>query len=92
VVRTENIGSQFGVALKLLSDPIYYPLKDIDDRELPFLDKTRLLCQNYELYRKAYEIIKTTPDIRIDKIDHIKNHLHHNLYQIDPIKLAKILW
>jgi hypothetical protein len=92
VVNIEIIGSQFGVALKLISDPIYYPLKDIDDNELPFLDKTRILYQNYELYRRAYEVIKTTPNIRIDKIDNIKNRLSHNLYQVDPIKLAKILW
>jgi hypothetical protein len=92
VVRTENNGAEFGVALKLLSDPLYYPLKEIDDGELPSLDKTRLLCQNYELYRKAYAVIKTTPDIRSDKVDHIKNRLSHNLYQIDTIKLAKILW
>jgi len=92
VVRTENDGAQFGVALKLLSDPIYYPLKDIEDGELAFLDKTRILCQNYELYRKAYEVIKATPDIRIKIIDNIKNCLDHNLYQIDPVELARILW
>jgi hypothetical protein len=92
VVRTENQNHQFGIALKLLSDPIYYPLKEIEDGELPSLDKTRILYKYYQLYRKAYEIIKTTPDIRIDKVKNIKNRLDHNLYQIDPIKLAKILW
>jgi hypothetical protein len=86
VVRTENIGDRFAVALKFLSDPIYYPLKEVKDRELPFLDKIRIMYQNYELYKKAYELIKQTPDIRTDKI---KRLFDQKLYQIVPIKLAQ---
>jgi PilZ domain len=57
VVRTENKASQFAVALKFLSDPIYYPINELEATELPFLDKPRILYQNYELYKKAYAII-----------------------------------
>ena len=48
VVRTKNAGSQFGVTINFLSDPIYFPLKVID-RELPFLDKIHIMYQNYRL-------------------------------------------
>ena len=89
VVRTEGGDSQFGVALKFLSDPVYYHLSEIQSGELPFLDKTRILYQNYDLYKKAYEVIKTAPDKRTDKINNIKNRLGHNLYQIDQTKLAQ---
>jgi hypothetical protein len=88
VVRTENKGSQFATALKFLSDPIYYPLDESNGSELPSLDKIRILYQNYQLYRKAYEIIKMTPEIRTEKIDNITKRLEHNLYQIDRITLA----
>jgi hypothetical protein len=88
VVRIENTGSQFATALKFLSDPIYYRLEKSDDSLSPSLDKIRILYQNYQLFRKAYDVIKTTPEIRPEKIDNIKKRLEHNLYQIDQIKLA----
>lgn len=90
VVRTENVSSQFGIALQFLSDPVYYPIKTIDE-ELPYVDKIRILYQNYDLYRKAYEIVRKTPEIRTDKINNIKNCLDHNLYQIDQKKLARAI-
>ena len=86
-VRTENWGSKFGVAIKFLSDPIYYPLKEID-RELPFLDKIRIMYQNYGLYRKVHEIIKKTPEIRNELIDNIKNLIDQDLYKMDQIEIA----
>jgi hypothetical protein len=90
IMRTENNDSQFGVAFKSLSDPIYYPLKEIKD-QIPSLDKMRLMYQNYDLYKKAHELIQNTPDIRTAKIDNIKSRLDHNLYQIDPTKLARFM-
>jgi len=88
VIRTDYKDSQFGVALQLLSDPVYYPLGEIKDGEFPYMDKTRILYQNYELYKMAYEVVKRTPIIRTEKIDSIKKRLAHKLYQIDKNKLA----
>ena len=91
VVRTESRDAQFGVALQFISDPMYYPLREVQSGTHPFLDKTRILYQNYDLYRQAYEVIKATPDMRTEKIDSIKNRLDHNVYQVDQIKLARIM-
>jgi hypothetical protein len=90
VVRTEMVSSQFAIALQFLSDPVYYPIKTIDE-ELPYVDKIRIMYQNYDLYRKAYETVEETPEIRTDKINNIKNRLEHNLYQIDQTKLARAM-
>jgi hypothetical protein len=82
VVRAENVGCQFGAALKFLSNPIYYPLKETDSSELPFFDKIRIMYQNYQLYRKTYEVIKRTPDIRGEMINNIKKRIDQDLYKI----------
>jgi hypothetical protein len=50
--------SQCAVALKFISDPIYYSLKEISYKESPLHDEIRLLYQHYRLFRKAFEIIK----------------------------------
>jgi hypothetical protein len=96
IVRTENRGSenrgsQFAAALKFLSNPIYYPLKNIKDKDLPFLDKTRIMYQFYELNKKAYEIIKQTPDIRTERINDIKRRIDQDLYKIEHNKLAQYI-
>jgi hypothetical protein len=88
VVRIEDHGSQFAIAIKFLSDPIYYPIKEIAS-ELPFLDETRIMYQNYRLFRKAYEIIKRTANIRTEKITDIKKLIDQDLYEIDIEKLAQ---
>jgi len=92
IVRLEpgqRDASQVAVALKFLSDPIYYPFKEINYGEAPFLDRTRVMYQYYQLNRKAHEIIKGTPDIRTQRIYHIKQRLDQNLYEIEPTKLAQ---
>ncbi len=90
VIRTDNGGSKFAVAVKFLSDPIYYPLNKID-RELPFLDKTRIMYQNYAVYKKAYELIKKTQDIRTERINTIKQSIDQDLYKIDHNQLARFI-
>ena len=82
VVRTENIISQFGVALKFISDPMFYPLTESNYHELLCFDKTRILYQHYQLYKKACEIVKRTPDIRVERIKDIKNKIDQDLYKI----------
>ena len=92
VVRTEYKQQdypQYGVALKLLSDPIYIQLKEINSKDFPLLDKTRILYQNYQLNRKAYEIIKNTPEVRSEKITSIKARIDQGLYKIESDKLAQ---
>jgi hypothetical protein len=92
IVRIEpgqRDASQVAVALKFLADPIYYPFKEINYGEFPSLDKTWVMYQYYQLNRKAYEIIKGTPDIRTQKIYHIKQRINQNLYEIEPAKLAQ---
>jgi hypothetical protein len=88
VVRTEKSSDQFGVALKFLADPIYCPLEEIEASESPFLDKTRVMYQNYLLCKKVDEIIKQTPDTRIEKINNIKKLLDKNSYKINLIELS----
>lgn len=92
VVRTEDNQadcSQFAVALKFLSDPVYIQLKEVNYREFPFVDKTRLLYQYYQLNRKAHEIIQKTPEIREERINSIKERIDKGLYKIEPEKLSQ---
>ena len=91
VVRKEDRQpntSQFGVALQLLSDPIYYLLKEINLREYSLLDKTRLMYQHYALNRQAHEIIQKTPKVREEIINNIRERIDQGLYKIDPKKLS----
>jgi hypothetical protein len=92
IVRIEpgqRDASQVAIALKFLTDPIYYPFKNLNYGVSPSLDKTRVMYQYYHLNRRAYEIIKGTPDIRTQKTYHIKQRLNQNLYEIEPAKLAQ---
>jgi Anti-sigma-28 factor, FlgM/PilZ domain len=85
VVRTEyqQLDSpQFGVALKIISDPIYYQFNESDDRKITYLDKPRLMYQYYNLNRKAQEIVINTPEIRSDKIDNIKKYIDKGSYPV----------
>ncbi|MEJ2673375.1 MAG: flagellar biosynthesis anti-sigma factor FlgM [Deltaproteobacteria bacterium] len=92
VVRTEagvQLGSQVAVALKFLSDPVYYPLKEFNSKEFPFIDKTRLMYQHYHLNKMAHEIIRQTPEIRTARIDTLKKRVERDLYKIESAKLAQ---
>jgi hypothetical protein len=85
VVRTEyqQLDSpQFGVALKIISDPIYYQFNEPDNRKITSLDKPRLMYQYYNLNRKAHEIVTNTSEIRSDKIDTIKEYIDKGSYQV----------
>ena len=90
VVRTENGGSQFGVAVKFLSDPIYYPINENNHGDILCFDKTRILYQHFQLFKKAYEIIKRTPDIRSEMVQNIKERLDQDLYKTHAEDVAHI--
>jgi hypothetical protein len=85
VVRTEQRHHslpQFAVALRILSDPILYPLEEGDQRKRGPLDKPRIMYQYYNLNRKAYEIISNTPEIRPERIKYIKRFIERGAYNV----------
>jgi hypothetical protein len=92
VVRTEQRQDdrlQFGLGLKIISDPVYCQYRESDDRDIAWLDKPRLLYQHYHLNQKAHEIIINTPEIRADKIDHIKEYVNKGHYQRKAGKITR---
>lgn len=94
VVRIEQRqldSHQFAVALRIISDPIYYPPQETDKREFTLLDKPRIMYQYYDLNKKAYKIISNTPDIRTDKINNIKAYIEKGSYKVTPEKVTQSL-
>ncbi len=92
VVRTEHRQldlPQFAVALRILSDPIYYPLQETNQREFTSLDKPRIMYQYYDLNKKAYEIITNTPEIRTEKIKNIKEFIEKGSYKVKSEKVTQ---
>jgi hypothetical protein len=92
VVRTEHWRldlPQFAVALRILSDPIYYPLQETNQREFTPLDKPRIMYQYYDLNKKAYEIITNTPEIRPDKIKDFKEYIEKGSYNVQSEKVTQ---
>jgi hypothetical protein len=93
VVRTEEEWrpelSKYAVAIKFLSDPVYFPFQEIDPTEFPELDKTRIMYQYYRLNRKAYEIVQATPEIRSERINNLKERIDHDLYRVKSDDLAQ---
>ena len=92
VVRTEHRQldlPQFAVALRILSDPIYYPLQETNQREFTPLDKLRIMYQYYDLNKKAYEIITNTPEIRPERIKYIKGFIEQGSYQVKSEKVTQ---
>ncbi|OGR26430.1 MAG: hypothetical protein A2139_10385 [Desulfobacca sp. RBG_16_60_12] len=70
------------MALRILSDPIFYPLQETNQREFTPLDKPRIMYQYYDLNKKAYEIISNTPEIRPERIKYIKGFIERGSYQV----------
>jgi anti-sigma28 factor (negative regulator of flagellin synthesis) len=92
VVRTEHRQlhlSKFGVALKIISDPIYYAPQETNKREFTSLDKPRMMYQYYDLNKKAHEIIANMPDIRTGKIRDVKKYLEKGSYQVESEKISQ---
>jgi anti-sigma28 factor (negative regulator of flagellin synthesis) len=92
VVRTEKTQiyhPQFAVALRIISEPIYYSLHGNNKREFTSLDKPRLMYQYYELNKKAYEIITNTPEIRTEKIKNIRKFIEEGSYQVKPERVTQ---
>ena len=85
VVRTGKMQlnqPQFALALRIISDPLYYSPFENNKREFTSFDKPRILYQYYELNKKAYEIITNTPDVRTEKINKIKQFIEKGSYDV----------
>jgi anti-sigma28 factor (negative regulator of flagellin synthesis) len=92
VVRTEHRQldlPQFAVALRILSDPIYYPLQGTNQRDFTSSDKARIMYQYYDLNKKAYEIITNTPEMRTEKIKDFKEYIEKGSYNVQSEKVTQ---
>jgi anti-sigma28 factor (negative regulator of flagellin synthesis) len=85
VVRTGQMQfyhPQFSLAMKIISEPIYYSPYENNKREITSFDKPRILYQYYNLNKKAYEIITNTPDVRIEKVKIVKKFIEEGSYDV----------
>jgi hypothetical protein len=92
VVRTGQMqlsNPQFAIALKIISEPIYYSPYECNKRIVTSFDKPRILYQYYDLNKKAYEIITNTPDVRIEKVNKIKKFIEKGSYNVNSEKIAQ---
>jgi hypothetical protein len=95
VVRTEPrhlSHHSFGLALKLLSEPLLYCPDEAPNPGILFLDKLRILYQYYHLNQKAHEIISQTPEIRLAKTRKIKEYLDQGSYKIPSDEITQRLF
>ena len=90
IIRNENEGSQFGIAFKFLSDPIYYRINENNHGDILCFDKTRILYQHFQLFKKAYKIIKRTPEIRSEMVQNIKKRIDQDLYKTHTKDVVQI--
>ena len=58
--KTQLYHPQFAIAIKIISEPVYYSPFENRKREITSIDKPRILYQYYDLNKKAYEIITNT--------------------------------
>ena len=92
VVRTgqmQLVHPQFAIALKIISEPIYYSPHESNKRIVTSFDKPRILYQYYDLNKKVYEIITNTPDVRTEKIKKIKKFIEKGSYKVKPEKFTQ---
>jgi len=80
---------QFALALKIISEPIYYSPYENRKREITSLDKPRILYQHYDLNKKAYEIITNTPDVRTEKVNKIKKFIENGSYEVKSEEITQ---
>lgn len=56
----------------------------------PFQEKRQFLCQHFRLFKKGYEIIKRTPEIRGEMVQNIKERIDQGLYEVHNDDVAHI--
>jgi hypothetical protein len=94
VVRTEEVQlhlSQFAMALKILSPPIYNLSHNSKIKESPSLDKLDILYRYYDLNKKVFELIVNTSDIRTEKIDNLKEVIDKGCYKVKSKNIMQML-
>jgi hypothetical protein len=92
VVRTEQTQldhSQFGLGLKILSDPVYFSPYENNNPGITLLDKLQIMYKYYDLNKKAYDIIINAPEIRADKINNIRQNIENGSYMLNPNKFTQ---
>lgn len=82
---------QFAIALKIISEPVYYSPFENNKRIVTSFDKPRILYQYYDLNKKAYEIITNTPDVRTEKVKRIKKFIEKGSYNVNSEKITQSL-
>jgi anti-sigma28 factor (negative regulator of flagellin synthesis) len=87
--ETQLDHAQFGLGLKILSDPVYFSPHEENKLERSLLDKTKILYKYYDLNKKAYDIIINTPEIRTDKINNIKTFIDKGSYKVKTDKFTQ---
>jgi len=94
VVRTEQVQlhlSQFAVALRIISTPVFYSPNKTNNGEYTSVDKLSIMYQYYDLNKKAYEIVTNTSEIRTYKINNIKKFVDKGCYKVKPDKVTQSL-
>ena len=87
--KTQLYHPQFAIALKIISEPVYYSPFENSKREITSIDKPRILYQYYDLNKKAYEIITNTPEVRTEKVKSIKKFIEKGSYDVKSDKIAQ---
>ncbi len=94
VVRSERVKvhlSEYALALRIISEPIYYSPHENNRGEYNSLDKLDIMYKYYDLNKKAYEIVTNTSEIRNDKINNIKEIVEKGSYDVKPDKVTQSL-
>jgi anti-sigma28 factor (negative regulator of flagellin synthesis) len=92
VVRSEQVNvrlSEYALALRIISKPIYYSPHENNRGEYNSLDKLDIMYKYYELNKKAYKIVRNTSEIRNDKIDNIKEIVDRGSYDVKSEKVTQ---
>lgn len=80
---------KFSMAVKIISEPVYYSPYYKRYREVTSIDKPRILYQYYDLNKKAYEIITNTPEVQTEKIKNIKRSIESGSYDVKYDKITQ---
>lgn len=64
-------------------------LQETDDRSKPSsTDKVELSAESKEM-QKIYEVLKSTPDVRAEKVSELKKQVQEGSYQVDSGAVAE---
>jgi anti-sigma28 factor (negative regulator of flagellin synthesis) len=90
-IEQTKLNSQFGLRLKILSDPVYLSPNEENNQENTLLDKTQIMYKYYDLNKKAYDIIINTPEIRTDRINNIIQNIENGSYNANSNKFNQLI-